>query len=156
MNKIVATLLFFYPLLIGPQTMAKNPSPKYEMAILAGGCFWCLQKPYDSLKGVVSTVVGYTGGHTPKPDYKKVSAGGSGHYEALKVIYDPAVVSFKDILDVFWRNVDPFDGRGQFCDRGDQYSAAVFYLNDGQKELAQASKAEHEKLLDDRTINDCH
>ncbi len=147
MGRILSILLLLCSFFIGTDTMAKDSSPKYEMAILAGGCFWCLQKPYDHLNGVIATSVGYTGGHTPKPSYKEVSAGGSGHYEALKIVYDSTVVSFKEILNVFWRNIDPFDGKGQFCDRGDQYLAALFYLNKEQQKIAQESKVEHEKLL---------
>ncbi|XP_022778302.1 uncharacterized protein LOC111319833 [Stylophora pistillata] len=120
---------------------------KHEVAILAGGCFWCMQKPFDHLKGVISTVVGYTGGQTQNPNYDDVSSGNSGHYEAIKVVYDPGRISFKEILSVFWRNIDPFDATGQFCDKGDQYRAAIFYLNDSQKDVARMSRIQTEKTL---------
>ena len=147
MRNTLSILLIIFTSFIGNETMAGAPSTKYEIAILAGGCFWCLQKPYDNTKGIVATSVGYTGGHTPNPTYKEVSAGGSGHYEALKIAYDPSIISFKEILEVFWRNVDPFDTKGQFCDKGDSYRAAIFPLNKGQQKIAHDSKAAHERLL---------
>ena len=127
--------------------MAQAAEEKYEVSILAGGCFWCLQPPFDKLDGVISTVVGYTGGHTDHPTYEETSSGKTGHYEAIKVTYDPSKVTFKEILDAFWRNIDPFDAKGQFCDKGSQYRAAVFYLTEEQKETALASKKEIESLL---------
>ncbi|MEJ2095110.1 MAG: peptide-methionine (S)-S-oxide reductase MsrA, partial [Gammaproteobacteria bacterium] len=90
------------------------------VATFAGGCFWCMEPPYDKLDGVISTTSGYTGGHLDNPTYKQVSSGKTGHYEAVQVEYDPARVSYQELLDVFWVNVDPFDARGQFCDKGPQ------------------------------------
>lgn len=110
-----------------------------KTAIFAGGCFWCMEPPYDKLEGVFSTVSGYTGGHTDNPTYKKTSTGTTGHYEALAVEYDPQIVSYEKLLDVFWKNIDPFDARGQFCDKGPQYRAAIFYMNDEEKQLAEKS-----------------
>lgn len=135
-------------------SQAKEADPKYEVALLAGGCFWCLQHPFDHLKGVISTLVGYTGGHTPAPDYKEVSAGGSGHYEAVKILYDPHIISFKEILEVLWLNIDPFDAKGQFCDKGDQYRAAIFTLNKEQEKVAKASQEEKEKILGKKIVTD--
>lgn len=109
------------------------------IAIFAGGCFWCMEKPFDKLDGVASTTSGYIGGHVLNPTYKQVSAGGTGHYEALKVVYDPQKVSYESLLDVFWRNVDPVDGKGQFCDKGTQYLSAIFVNNDEEQKKAQAS-----------------
>ncbi len=128
--------------------MAQAAEEKYDVAILAGGCFWCLQPPFDHLDEVISTVVGYTGGHTKNPTYEETSSGKTGHYEAIKVTYDPSKVTFKEILDVFWRNIDPFDAKGQFCDKGSQYRAAVFYLTKEQQETAQTSKKEIETVLE--------
>jgi peptide-methionine (S)-S-oxide reductase len=108
-------------------------------AIFAGGCFWCMQPPYDKLDGVISTTAGYTGGTVKDPTYEQVSAGTTGHAEAVEVIYDPEVVSYETLLKVFWHNIDPLDGGGQFCDRGSQYRSAIFYLNNAQKEAAMAS-----------------
>lgn len=111
-----------------------------KVAVFAGGCFWCMEPPYDKLDGVISTISGYTGGHTENPTYKQTSTGTTGHYEALQVTYDSTKVSYKTLLDVFWKNIDPFNDSGQFCDRGPQYLSAIFYLDDEQKELAEASK----------------
>jgi peptide-methionine (S)-S-oxide reductase len=114
-------------------------------ATFAGGCFWCMEPPYDKLDGVVSTTSGYIGGHTKKPTYDAVSAGGTGHAEAVEVVYDPARVSYAKLLEVFWRNVDPTVRERQFCDVGDQYRTAIFYHDAEQKRLAEASRVALEK-----------
>jgi len=114
-------------------------------AIFAGGCFWCMEPPFDKTGGVISTTSGYIGGSVANPTYKQVSAGGTGHIEAVKVVYDPNRVSYDRLLDIFWRNVDPFDGGGQFCDRGSQYKSAIFYTDTAQKTAATASKAAVQK-----------
>jgi peptide-methionine (S)-S-oxide reductase len=116
-----------------------------EKATFAGGCFWCMQPPFDRLEGVVSTKAGYTGGHKVNPTYEEVSAGGTGHAEAVEITFDPKKISYEKLLDVFWHNVDPTDATGQFCDRGDQYRSEIFYHDDEQKKLAEASKAALEK-----------
>lgn len=110
-------------------------------ATFAGGCFWCMEPPYDKLDGVVSTTSGYIGGRTRNPTYEAVSAGGTGHAEAVEIVYDPAKVSYAKLLDVFWRNIDPTVRNRQFCDVGDQYRSAIFYHGAEQKRLAEASKA---------------
>lgn len=112
----------------------------YVKATFAGGCFWCMQKPFDEIPGVKSTTAGYTGGNTPNPTYKQVSSGSTGHAEAVEVLYDPAKVSYETLLNVFWRNVDPLDGGGQFCDRGSQYRSSIFYHTEEQRILAEKSK----------------
>ncbi|WP_339631566.1 peptide-methionine (S)-S-oxide reductase MsrA [uncultured Sneathiella sp.] len=112
-----------------------------ETAILAGGCFWCVESDYDHVPGVISTTSGYIGGETPNPTYKAVSAGGTGNIEAVKIVFDPDKTSYSNILDVFWRSVDPTDDGGQFCDRGESYKTAIFATTDAQKETAQSSKA---------------
>ena len=109
-------------------------------AIFAGGCFWCMEPPFDKTPGVVATISGYTGGSLANPTYGQVSGGGTGHYEVLKVTYDPAKVTYAQLLEVFWRNVDPLDAGGQFCDRGSQYRAAIFYGTEEQRELADSSR----------------
>lgn len=111
-----------------------------RVAIFAGGCFWCMEKPFDNLDGIVETTTGYTGGKTVDPSYTQVSAGKTGHFEAVKVIYDPNRTTYRQLLEVFWRNVDPLDPHGQFCDRGPQYRSAIFYLNDEQRDLAATSR----------------
>lgn len=125
------------------ETMKNNPSPsvpKLEKAVFAGGCFWCMQPPYDRLKGVVSTRVGYAGGTQKNPTYEQVSAGGTGHAEAIEVTFDPSLTNYGELLDVFWMNVDPTALNKQFCDEGDQYRTAIFYAGEEQKNLAEASK----------------
>ena len=109
-------------------------------AVFAGGCFWCMEPPYDKLAGVISTTSGYTGGHTVNPTYRQVSAGGTGHAEAVRVVYDPRQVSYTKLLDVFWHNVDPLAQGRQFCDVGDQYRSAIFPAGPEQERAAQASK----------------
>lgn len=109
-------------------------------AIFAGGCFWCMEKPFDELPGVVSTTSGYTGGTIENPTYNQVSSGGTGHYEAMEVRYDPKQISYDQLLETFWVNVDPVDSKGQFCDKGDQYRSAIFYETPAQQQEATASK----------------
>ena len=114
--------------------------PDTEKAIFAGGCFWCMEPPFDALDGVISTTSGYTGGTVVKPTYKQVSSGTTGHTEALQVMFDPEKITYEELLETFWRNIDPVDDGGQFCDRGSQYRSEVFYTNDRQRELAEKSK----------------
>ena len=114
------------------------------VATFAGGCFWCMEPPYDKLDGVHSTVSGYIGGEKLNPTYREVSAGSTGHTEAVQVTYDPAKVSYEKLLDVFWVNIDPTVSDRQFCDRGNQYRTGIFYHGDEQRELAQASKSKLE------------
>ena len=116
--------------------------PQSVTAIFAAGCFWCVEADFDKVDGVISTTSGYTGGRTPNPSYEEVSRGGTGHAEAVEIVYDPAKVSYQKLLDVFWHNVDPLAKDRQFCDRGDQYRSAIFYRDDEQRRLAEASKAE--------------
>jgi peptide-methionine (S)-S-oxide reductase len=119
-----------------------------ERATFAGGCFWCMEAPFDELSGVVATTSGYIGGRVEDPTYEEVSAGGTGHAEAVEVRYDPERVSYEELLRVFWRNVDPADAEGQFCDRGSQYRTGIFYHSASQRRLAEASKRELEGRFD--------
>ncbi|MCE9523768.1 MAG: peptide-methionine (S)-S-oxide reductase MsrA [Alphaproteobacteria bacterium] len=116
-----------------------------EVAIFAGGCFWCMEHPFDVLPGVISTTSGYAGGTKTNPSYEEVSSGSTGHAEAVKVVYDPKQVSYEKLLYVYWRNVDPLTKNGQFCDFGTQYRTAIFYTGEAQRALAEASKAALEK-----------
>jgi len=118
----------------------KGRTSKTEVAIFAGGCFWCMEEAFERLPGVVDAIAGYTGGFVENPTYELVSTGETGHREAVKVIYDPSRVSYERLLEVFWRNIDPTDPYGQFADRGEQYRTAVFYLNEKQRELAEESR----------------
>jgi peptide-methionine (S)-S-oxide reductase len=117
-----------------------------EKATFAGGCFWCMEHPFDELPGVVSVTSGYTGGHKKNPTYEEVSAGGTGHAEAVQIVYDPAKVSYEKLLSVFWHNIDPTVRDRQFCDVGNQYRSAIFYHNEEQHRLALQSKAQLEKI----------
>ena len=114
-------------------------------ATFAGGCFWCMEPPFDKLPGVISTTSGYMGGKTKNPTYESISTGTTGHAEVVQIEYDPAKVTYARLLEVFWRNVDPTQRDGQFCDQGTQYRTAIFYHNDEQKTLAEASKAALQK-----------
>jgi peptide-methionine (S)-S-oxide reductase len=117
---------------------------KLEKATFAGGCFWCMEEALDAASGVRLTMSGYIGGKVKNPSYEDVSGGSTGHAEAVEVTYDPAKVSYAQLLDLFWRNIDPTVGDRQFCDVGDQYRPAIFYHNAEQKRLAEASKAKVE------------
>lgn len=114
----------------------------HAVATFAGGCFWCMEPPFDKLKGVISTTSGYMGGHVDQPAYQQVSRGDSGHAEVMQVTYDPSIVNYETLLKTFWKNVDPTDAGGQFCDRGSQYRTAIFYHDAKQQKLAEQSKAE--------------
>lgn len=123
-------------------------------ATFAGGCFWCMQPPFDALPGVISTTAGYTGGQKVNPTYEEVSAGATGHAEAVAVVYDPARISYARLLEVFWRNVDPLTANRQFCDVGNQYRSAIFSHDATQKKLAEASKAQLENSRNWRIVTD--
>ncbi len=114
-------------------------------ATFAGGCFWCMEHPFDELEGVKSTTSGYTGGHLKNPTYREVSSGGTGHTEAVMVIYNPKKISYEELLKVFWRNIDPLTPNRQFCDSGSQYRTGIFYHNKKQRQLARESKKALEK-----------
>ena len=120
--------------------MKSDENANMATALFAGGCFWCMEPPFKKLPGVVAVISGYTGGPEVNPTYQEVSAGRTGHTEAIQVIYDPKVVDYNTLLDTFWANIDPTDGGGQFVDRGRHYRSGIFYLNDEQRRLAESSK----------------
>lgn len=120
---------------------AQTNSPQISTAVFAGGCFWCMEKPFDNMPGVIDTTSGFSGGHVVNPSYRAVSNGGTGHIEVLRVRYNPAQVSYAQLLGTYWKNVDPFDGGGQFCDRGDTYRPAIFVNGPAERAAAEASKA---------------
>lgn len=151
---LLTALLTFIPFISAKAEPTMTETTKYETAILAGGCFWCIESDFDKLDGVVETVSGYTGGTTTNPSYKEISSNPSGHYEALRVTYNPAKLSYADVLHHFWRGIDPFDASGQFCDKGPQYRAAIFYLDEAQKEAALQSRVTVQKLFDDTIVTD--
>lgn len=132
--------LFWLGSLLLALTQAVAETPPRAVATFAGGCFWCMEPPFDELEGVISTTSGYIGGHKADPTYKEVSAGGTGHTEAVEIVYDPTKISYEALLEVFWRNVDPLDASGQFCDKGDQYRTGIFYHDAEQQRLAEASR----------------
>jgi peptide methionine sulfoxide reductase msrA/msrB len=142
MTPLLAGWWLFGTLVVAAPATAEPPATPGQRALatFAGGCFWCMQPPFETLPGVISTTVGYTGGHTTNPTYEEVSAGDTGHAESVQVVYDPAKISYATLLDVFWHNVDPITPNAQFCDHGNQYRSAIFYHDDTQRQLAEASK----------------
>jgi peptide-methionine (S)-S-oxide reductase len=139
MRSVGIVLSLWLALVTGAAGQGTQP-PKTATATFAGGCFWCVEADFDKVEGVISTTSGYIGGRTANPTYDDVSRGGTGHAEAVEIVYDPAKVSFQKLLDVFWRNIDPLVKDRQFCDRGDQYRTAIFYHDDEQKRAADTSK----------------
>ena len=130
--------------LVGQQR-SDAPAGGLATATFAGGCFWCMEPPYDKLDGVVSTTSGYIGGETVNPTYQEVSSGRTGHTEAVEVRYDPEKVSYSQLLEVFWRNIDPLTPNAQFCDHGSQYRSGIFFNDSEQERLARESKARHDE-----------
>jgi peptide methionine sulfoxide reductase msrA/msrB len=128
----------------GKEGVTNQMNGRLQTATFAGGCFWCTQADFEKVPGVVRVTAGYTGGHTENPTYEEVSAGGTGHVEAVQVVFDPEKLSYKQLLDYFWRHVDPTDPGGQFVDRGPQYRSVIFYHDEEQKRLAEESKKELE------------
>lgn len=125
----------------GEQMEKSDKTPqKLKKATFAGGCFWCMEKPFEHYPGVLEVISGYTGGHQDDPAYAKVSSGRTGHLEAVQITYDPLQITYDELLEVFWRQIDPTDPGGQFGDRGEQYKTAIFYHDDEQKKLAEQSK----------------
>ena len=145
MQKPLAITILTTWFLFIPVFAAETSEARLESAVLGGGCFWCIEADYEKLDGGVDVVSGYTGGHIKNPTYKQVSAGGSGHIEVVKVTYDANKISYSQILDYFWRHIDPTRDDGQFCDSGSQYRPAIFYQDETQKKLALASTKQIEQ-----------
>lgn len=133
--------------LFASQRSVAAPGPRLASVVFAGGCFWCTEADFDKIPGVVSTISGYAGGRLANPTYEQVSAGGTGHIEVVRVVYDPAKVSYARLVARFFRTVDPLDGGGQFCDRGSQYASAIFVANPAERRIAEATKARAAALL---------
>lgn len=145
--KRLKPLLLFLAILFGfALQMGAAHARDIQTAIFAGGCFWCVEADFDKVKGVVETTSGYTGGTTLNPTYKQVSRGGTGHYESVRIRFDADVISYRQLVDIFWRTVDPLDAGGQFCDRGDSYRTAVF-VTKAQRADAEASKAAADQAI---------
>jgi peptide-methionine (S)-S-oxide reductase len=137
MFRTIAFALTLALLAVAPARAEQSPR---ATATFAGGCFWCMEPPFDKLPGVISTTSGYIGGKTLNPTYRQVVEGDTGHAEAVQVVYDPTKITYEKLLEVFWRNVDPHDAGGQFCDRGDSYRTGIFVHDEAQLRLAQESK----------------
>lgn len=149
---LAAALLAWLP--VGSAAWAEDPPGEapagQAIATFAGGCFWCMEPPYDKLEGVISTTAGYAGGEERDPAYEQVARGLTGHAEVVQVAYDPAQISYEELLSVFWRNIDPFAVDRQFCDAGPQYRSAIFYHDEDQRIAAEASLAEVSALFEER------
>ena len=143
MKMLIYSIMGLSVLLLAGATVAA--ATNLEKATFAGGCFWCMEHPFDEIPGVVSVTPGYTGGQKKSPTYEEVSAGGTGHAESVQIVYDPARVTYERLLEVFWHNIDPVAKDRQFCDSGHQYRSAIFYHNEEQHRLALQSKAALEK-----------
>ena len=144
---LLGTCILFL-LLAGPQFVYGER----VKATFAGGCFWCMQAPLEEIDGVIDTNVGYSGGKKPNPSYEQVVRGGTGHLEAIEVIYDDEKVDYDTLLDVFWENVDPYDKGGQFCDRGHSYTTAIFFHDSAQKQAATRSKRKYNRMHPERIV----
>lgn len=156
MKRLVWTLAFLslaLPGLAYGPAFAQSSPPKTATAIFAGGCFWCVEADFDKVDGVISTTSGFVGGSLANPTYEQVVTGRTGHTEAVEIVFDPAKVTYRKLLDVFWRNHDPLAKDRQFCDRGNQYRPGVFYLDEEQKKLAEATKLEVQKRFAPRVVH---
>lgn len=147
LDQIKLTLLFALIALALILRAQPAPAAGTETLTVAGGCFWCVEADFESVPGVIEAVSGYSGGTTPNPTYSQVTSGGTGHYEAVQITFDPARVSRETLLNLFFRSVDPTDAGGQFCDRGESYRTAIFVSNTGEKALAERSKTEANRAL---------
>jgi len=134
------TMLLTALIVVGFAVQLSDAKAAEARAYFAGGCFWCVESDFEQVEGVSEVISGYTGGTTPNPTYKKISKGGTGHYEAVEIRYDPSVVTYDELLHIFFRTVDPTDDGGQFCDRGESYRTAVFVSNPGEKAAAEKAK----------------
>jgi peptide-methionine (S)-S-oxide reductase len=132
--------------------IAEESKEQYKKAYFAGGCFWCMEESYDKVKGVTKSISGYSGGHVKNPTYKQVIYKDTGHVEAIAVFYDPKLTSYEKLLEVFWKNIDPFDANGQFCDKGKSYRSVAFYENLKQKKLIQNSISNIEKKFNKKKV----
>ena len=123
-----------------------------KKAYFAGGCFWCMEESFDQVKGVISTVSGYSGGHLKNPTYQDVIYKDTGHVEAIEVIYDPKIVNYEKLLDIYWKNIDPFDSAGQFCDKGKSYRSVIFFQTQPEKEFIEKSFKKLEKIFNNKIV----
>lgn len=143
----LATGLAFFSSAGAEDRRLEDPPARVATAVFAGGCFWCVEADFDKVKGVLETVSGYTGGTTERPTYKQVTYGNTGHYEAVRVTYDPATVTYDALVSYFIRHIDPTDAQGQFCDKGESYRSAIFVSGSGERQEAEAALTEAEGML---------
>jgi peptide-methionine (S)-S-oxide reductase len=144
---LMSTGLAFFSSAGAQDRRLEDPPARVATAVFAGGCFWCVEADFDKVDGVLETISGYTGGTVDKPTYKQVTYGDTGHYEAVKVTYDPAKVSYDELADYFVRHIDPTDAKGQFCDKGDSYRSAIFVSGQGERTAAEGALTEAAELL---------
>tara|TARA_B110000008_G_scaffold210951_1_gene209811 strand:+ start:908 stop:1531 length:624 start_codon:yes stop_codon:yes gene_type:complete len=153
---VCKTLLFSYNQLIAGELKVTNNNLKensnYKKVYFAGGCFWCMEESFDKEKGIIQSISGYSGGHLKNPTYKEVIYKDTGHVETIEITYDPKMTSYKKLLEVFWKNIDPFDKYGQFCDKGKSYRSVIFYKNNSQKKVIQKSIAEIEQRFNSKVV----
>ena len=153
---VCKTLLFSYNQLIAGELKVTNnnlnENSNYKKVYFAGGCFWCMEESFDKEKGIIQSISGYSGGHLINPTYKEVIYKDTGHVETIEITYDPKMISYKKLLDVFWKNIDPFDKYGQFCDKGKSYRSVIFYKNNKQKKVIQKSISEIEQRFNSKVV----
>jgi peptide-methionine (S)-S-oxide reductase len=125
---------------------------KYEKAYFAGGCFWCMEESFDKIEGVIKTISGYSGGNMENPKYRDVIYKDTGHVEAVEITYDPKLINYQSLLEVFWKNIDPFDKYGQFCDKGKSYRSVIFYENQNQKKIIKKTLNKIEEKFDSKVV----
>ena len=158
MTKVIFFIIILFNLnifnsLAGTLTVTSGDNKnEYKKAYFAGGCFWCMEESFDKVKGVIKSISGYSGGHVKNPTYKQVIYKDTGHVEAIAVYYDPKLISYEELLKVFWVNIDPFDANGQFCDKGKSYRSVAFYKNIKQKKLIENSISSIEKKFNKKKI----
>ena len=148
-------LLFYYQVNAGELKVTTNnldENSNYKKVYFAGGCFWCMEESFDKEKGIIQSISGYSGGHLKNPTYKEVIYKDTGHVETIEITYDPKMISYKKLLEVFWKNIDPFDKYGQFCDKGKSYRSVIFYKNNSQKKVIQKSIAEIEQRFNSKVV----
>jgi len=149
---IILVLLVFYHSAFVSNLFAGEAKTKYQKVYFAGGCFWCMEESFDKINGVIESVSGYSGGHLKNPSYLDVVYKDTGHVEAIEVTYDPKIINYKGLLNVFWNNIDPFDINGQFCDKGKSYRSVLFYKNSNQKKIIKSSLKNVEKKFNAKVV----
>ena len=149
---LCVSLFDFQSRLLAGELKISNDDPKYKKAYFAGGCFWCMEESFDKVKGVIKSISGYSGGHLKNPKYEDVIYKDTGHVEAVEITYDPKKTSYENLLSVFWKNIDPFDRYGQFCDKGKSYRSVVFFANNKQKKIIMDSIQNIEKKFENKIV----